>query len=298
MLLKLDAFDLKIVYRPGRLNTAADFLSRLPDESVSLESTVAVCNVNFDRKFVPAVNRRQVIQDYHVLALQHMGIKKTYDALCQRFFWPGMARDVKLFIAECPVCNDYNTAAKPHVPILPIESQAPHDIINIDVVGPLPRSNRNRYIIVAIDHYSKYGFAEAMQRVNANSARDFLKRIVQKFGSWKSITMDNAKIFTGRVFSQFLRDWKIVPHEVSTRHPEANGAAERFVRTLRQLLRKNASTNTWSQALPKVMTAYNAAKHTATSVTPILKYSCQNLQSLGLTKITRYLSLQFDQLLV
>jgi hypothetical protein len=49
MLLKLDAFDLKIVYRAGHLNTAADFLSRLPDDAVSLENS-AVCSINFDRQ--------------------------------------------------------------------------------------------------------------------------------------------------------------------------------------------------------------------------------------------------------
>jgi hypothetical protein len=103
VLLKLDAFDCTLVYKPGRLNTAADFLSRLSDNSVSLQVPI-VCNINPPCQEVSAPDQRQIIKDYHVVALQHLGIKKTYDALCQRFFWPGMARDIKTFINDCPMC--------------------------------------------------------------------------------------------------------------------------------------------------------------------------------------------------
>ncbi len=268
MLLKLDAFDLKIVYRAGRLNAAADFLSRLPDESVSLEST-AVCSIKLDRPLVPAVRRRQVINDYHVSALQHLGYKKTYDAICQRFYWPGMSQDVKSFVTNCSICRSYNTASKPRVPVSPIESKSTHDIVSIDAVGPMPESCGNRYILVAVDHYSKYAFAKAVEQVNGNTTSRFLKDIIKKHGPWKSITMDNAKAFTGKVVSQLLKVWDIKSHPISPRHPESNGSAERFVRTLRQLVRKNSSATTWSQSLPSVLSAYNKARHSATSVTPI-----------------------------
>jgi transposase InsO family protein len=269
MLLKLDAFDLKIVYRPGKLNSAADFLSRLPDESVSLEGAAAVCSVKFDRQWVPATDRRPTIEAYHVLALKHMGSKKTYDAMCQRFFWPGMARDVKQFVSDCKVCCSYNTAAKPRVPVSPVPSKAPRDVIGIDIVGPMPMVDDKKYILVAIDHYTKYGFAQAVESVTADIICTFLREIFKKFGPWKSITMDNAKVFTGKKFFRLLKEWRVEPHLISVRHPEANGAVERFVRTLRQLLRKNGDAKVWVKSLPKVLRAYNSAQHTATSVTPV-----------------------------
>jgi hypothetical protein len=133
----------------------------------------------------------------------------------------------------------------------------------------MPESCGNRYIIVAVDHYSKYAFAQAVERVNGNTTSRFMKEVLNKHGPWKSITMDNAKAFKGKVFSQLLKVWDIKSHPISPRHPEANGSAERFVRTLRQLLRKNASATNWSQTLPFVLSAYNKAKHSATSATPI-----------------------------
>lgn len=268
MLLRLDAYDCKIVYKPGRHNTAADFLSRLPDPHVSLEHAV-ICSVNADERVrVPAPDRRKLIEDYHVKALKHLGFKKTYDAICQRFFWPGMALDVKTFVKDCKKCQQFNTAAKPDVPVSPIESQCPKDILNIDVVGPLPLSNGHRYILVAIDHYSKYAFAVPVSHVNAQTVCHFLSSILSRYGSWKTIITDNARVFTGNKFSALLTSKKIQHRCISPRHPEANGAVERFIRTLRQLLRKNASVTSWAKELIKVVQAYNLAKHTATSVSP------------------------------
>jgi hypothetical protein len=268
MLLKLDAFDCKIVYKPGHLNTAADFLSRLPDSSVSLETPV-ICNINKDRQPVPAPERRKLIQEYHVDALQHLGFTKTYDAMCQRFFWPGMARDIKVFINECDTCLRFNTASKPLTPVEPVQSTHAHDIMNIDIVGPLPKSSGKRFIIVAVDHFSKFGFAVPVERVNSFTTQRFLHQILQRYGTWGSVITDNAKVFTGKRFTSLLKKWKIKACPITPRHPEANGGVERFVRTLRQLLRKNSTESTWATSLPTVLKAYNCAKHTATSVSPI-----------------------------
>jgi hypothetical protein len=76
-------------------------------------------------------------------------------------------------------------------------------------------------------------------------------------------------MFTGAAFSSLLQDWDVSSRHISARHPEANGTAERFIRTLRQLARKNSSTTTWAMTMPQLVTAYNHSKHTATSAAPI-----------------------------
>jgi hypothetical protein len=309
MLLKLDAFDCKIVYKQGSLNVAADFLSRLPEEAVSLEQVSVACcsmvqtcdvgvvsvkerkkrvtfldtdkaspesevccsiNCHKDRKLVPAAERRQVLHDYHVVALHHLGFKKTYDALCQRFYWPGMARDTKSFINECKVCQQFNTVPKKPVhSVTPIITTAPQEILCIDVMGPLPCSAGKKFVLVAIDHHSKFAWAKATSRVNGFIARCFIQDLFRRFGPWQAVISDNAKMFTGAAFSSLLLDWGVDSRHISPYHPEANGTAERFVRTLRELQRKNSSPTTWALATPQLVSAYNYSKHTATSAAPV-----------------------------
>jgi hypothetical protein len=303
MLLKLDAFDCTICYKQGSLNVAADFLSRLPDKSVSLDrsccsislqqgesSTSAgqvkkrvrfavpeeesqACNnisCRAERKFVSVQERRQVLHDYHVVALQHLGVKKTYDALCQRFYWPGMARDVRVFVEECSMCQKYNTVSrKPVHTVAPINTQAPQEMLCIDVVGPLPRSIGKKYLLVAVDHHSKFAWVKSTSRVDGFGARVFVQDLFRRYGPWQAVVSDNAKMFTGAAFSSLLLDWGVSSRHISTYHPEGNGTAERFVRTLRQLQRKNSSHSTWALATPQLVAAYNHSKHTATSASPV-----------------------------
>ena len=301
MLLKLDAFDCKIYYKQGNLNMAADFLSRLPDESVSLDhsccsillqdtlvktapekkhvrfATAAtplhVCSnisCQADRTFVPAQERRQVLHSYHVVALQHLGFKKTYDALCQRFYWPGMARDVKSYVKECSTCQKFNTVTRrPMHPVNPIETNAPQDILHIDIMGPLPCSAGKKFVLVAVDHHSKFAWVKAASRVTGSFVRRFVQQLFCRYGSWHAVISDNAKVFTGAALSSLLLDWGVSSRHISPSHPEANGTAERFVRTLRELQRKNSSPTTWASAMPQLVTAYNYSKHTATSASPV-----------------------------
>ena len=136
-------------------------------------------------------------------------------------------------------------------------------------MGPLPRSAGKKFLLVAVDHHSKFAWVKSASRVNGFLARCFLQQLFHRYGPWQAVISDNAKMFTGAAFSSLLQDWGVSSCHISVCHPEANGTAERFIRTLRQLACKNSSPTTWAMAMPQLVTAYNHSKHTATSATPI-----------------------------
>ncbi len=74
-----------------------------------------------------------------------MGVRKTYDRILRKFYWPRIKRDVVNYIRSCHICQ---MTGKPNqkVPLAPLQPIAvvttPFEHLIIDCVGPLPRSNR------------------------------------------------------------------------------------------------------------------------------------------------------------
>ena len=49
--------------------------------------------------------RLVILREYHASALGgHMGEKNLLASVRRRFYWPGLAKDIKRFCHECPVC--------------------------------------------------------------------------------------------------------------------------------------------------------------------------------------------------
>ena len=53
----------------------------------------------------PQIIRDKVLESLHNSRLSgHLGRDKTYEAVRRRFYWPGMANDVKLWCQSCDFC--------------------------------------------------------------------------------------------------------------------------------------------------------------------------------------------------
>ena len=69
-----------------------------------------------------------------------------------------------------------------------------HDV-SIDVIGPLPQTfHSNQYIIVAINHFTKWIEALAFKNTTATTTALFIHNyIITQHGCPRSITSDNGK---------------------------------------------------------------------------------------------------------
>ena len=58
------------------------------------------------RYFVPFSDRKSTIESiYCVETGGHLGIDKTLDKIRKRFFWPDLAKELKLYKKECYHCQ-------------------------------------------------------------------------------------------------------------------------------------------------------------------------------------------------
>jgi len=82
--------------------------------------------------------------------------------------------------------------------------------IALDTAGPLPETKTcNKYILVAIDHYSKWCEAKAVANHGANTAARFLEDdLICRYGVLKFVLTDNGGEWGGE-FEVMCRDYAI-----------------------------------------------------------------------------------------
>nr|XP_009622749.1 uncharacterized protein LOC104114091 [Nicotiana tomentosiformis] len=120
-------------------------------------------------------------------------------------------------------------------------SPGPFSAWGMDVIGPvkLVASNGHRFILVAIDYYTKWfeatSYKVVTKKVVANFVRD---RIVCRFGVPESIITDNAANINNDLIKAMCETFKI-KHRYSTAYrPQMNGVVEAANKNIKKILRK------------------------------------------------------------
>jgi hypothetical protein len=86
----------------------------------------------------------------------HFGIESTYNRVKERYYWKGMKNDIHEYVKTCYQCQ-MRGRPRGDNELHPMHIKEPFYQIGIDFVGPLPITDKgNRYIIVAMDYFTKW----------------------------------------------------------------------------------------------------------------------------------------------
>ena len=200
----------------------------------------------------------------------HLGIDKTFEKIRNQYYWPQMFETIKDYIRSCEQCQKRGKHRLPGV-LHPIPVGEPFSQIGIDIVGPLPRTQKgNRYIIVATDYFTKWPEAEAVSEATGKRVAEFIyQTIICRHGCPKKILSDRGTHFRNEIVDGLLKQFEI-RHLLSTPyHSQTNGLVERFNRTLCESLAKiTEGKEDWDQHLSPVLFAYRTSKQSSTKMTP------------------------------
>lgn len=101
--------------------------------------------------------------------------------------------------------------------------------VAVDVVGPLPHSNRgNRYVLSAMDYFTKWPEAYALPDQEAETVVDALvDGMFSRFGVPESIHSDQGRNFESQVFATMFE--RLGAHKTRTTPlwPQSDGLVER-----------------------------------------------------------------------
>ncbi|KAL2226183.1 UNVERIFIED_CONTAM: Gag-Pol polyprotein [Sesamum indicum] len=147
----------------------------------------------------------------------------------QGFYWPTMAKDSKELVKKCESCQKYATLIhQPATPMEPLKIACPFDQWGIDIVGPFPLAQaQKKFIIVAVEYFTKWVEAEAVARISEREVINFIwKNIICRFGLPRVLISDNGTQFQGRKITEWSKELKIAQHFTAVTNPQANGQTE------------------------------------------------------------------------
>jgi hypothetical protein len=200
----------------------------------------------------------------------HLGTEATFNKIRSRYYWPQFYDDIKKYVESCDACQRRGRPRKNNE-LHPIPVNSPFYQIGIDIVGPLPRTQRGKkYIVTAMDYLTKWPEARALTEATAEKVADFIyEQIICQHGCPQIILTDRGTHFNNNMVNRLLEKFKI-KHLLSTPyHPQTNGLVERFNRTLCESLAKMSDkTNDWDLFIPPVLFAYRTTKHSTTKIEP------------------------------
>ena len=225
------------------------------------------------RQVIPRHQKNQLLKETHDHLLSgHQGQDNTHQRTSTLYYWPGMERDIKEYVRTCHICQKRERRCG-EAPLEPIKKGTkPFQQVGIDVMGPLPRSlTGKRYIVVAVDHFTKWVEARALEEADAQSIAGFIyEDIITRHGIPQKITTDRGSEFVNDFIKIMTTVYKIHHIKTTAYHPQGNGQVERVNRTLKDILSKYTVKvpGKWDLFLPSALYATRVSKQATTRYSP------------------------------
>ncbi|PRQ22490.1 putative nucleotidyltransferase, Ribonuclease H [Rosa chinensis] len=230
-----------------------------------------------DRIFVPETSewRSKLLLEFHAsLQAGHSGYLRTLTRLSRNFAWPGMRKDVKLYVASCDQCQrqKYESIHPPGLlQPLPIPDHTWEDI-SMDFVEGLPDSQGYNAIMVVVDRLSKYAhFVPVSHPFTASQIADtFMKHIFKLHGMPKRIVSDRDPVFLSHFWTVFFKLQGTQLCHSSAYHPQSDGQSEVVNRSLEHFLRCFVldKPSTWKELLHWAEWWNNTTFHSTIRMSP------------------------------
>ena len=204
----------------------------------------------------------------------HLGVKRTFMKIRQRFFWPRCKSDVERWCKQCNSCAQIKPGPGYRAKLHQVPVRNKLDRVAIDILGELPETeNGNNYILVMTDYFTKWTHAMALPDQTAQTVADRLMiEFCSVFGMPVYLHSDQGRNFESNLFKQICKLLGIEKTRSSPYRSQSDGMVERWNRTIQQMLKAfiNDNRDDWDDHLSYLCMAYRATPHESTGCSPNL----------------------------
>ena len=223
---------------------------------------------------VPITLRQRVIWDYHDVPLAgHPGAEETTRAIQEHFFWPGMSREIKRYVARCHLCICTKPLHGRHTDgQRPRTTRTAWETLAVDLMGPYPLTKRgNRFILVVTDMFTRWVESFPLRNSHAPTLiRTLEDEVFCRFGYPRHLLSDNGSQFTSTTWTESAQRWECALWTTPEYHPRANPTERRNQEVKKGLrLRLTAGNQRiWDEQLPELLFGLRRRRNAATGYTP------------------------------
>jgi len=210
------------------------------------------------RILIPADLRHSVMALAHE---GHPGQEAFQDALRQRVWWPGMSKDVTLYMERCSECWRRRTNGPQE--LLPTEIEGVWEKLAVDLV-----SIEGRSFLSIIDYGSRFPILRPLLSTTTTAVIDVLDDIFAMFGLPASLVSDNGPQFISEQMAVFLSRLNISHVKSSPRYARSNGMVERLHRVIKERLSALKPHLPFQRRLNQVMFDIRGSRHRMLGTSP------------------------------
>jgi len=227
--------------------------------------------------YVPAKEslRHRIFRAHHDDYLAgHPRQYRTAELVTRNYYWPGVSKDAKKYVAACPTCQRTKTfPARPRGPLHPnAVPERPWQYISIDLITKLPVSRGFDSIAVVVDRLGKGIRAlPCTERISGEGvARLYRDHVWKDYGLPEVVISDRGSMFVGHFMRDLLGLLGVKSNASTAYHPQTDGQTERVNQEIEQYLRvfTNFLQDDWADWLPMAEFSYNDKVHTSMGFSP------------------------------
>ena len=189
--------------------------------------------------------RREILRLYHNHPLAgHPDISNTTHLLSQTYEGKGMKESAEDYVRGCAVCQENKPRTThrkaPLQPITPNPHSGPFQMVAMDLITDLPKSNGFNAVLTIIDH----GCSKAAKFIPCTTnitgegiAALYLQHLVPWFGIPHKIISNCDLCFISHFMTELCQLLHITQNMLTAFHPHTDRASEQANQWLKQYLR-------------------------------------------------------------
>ncbi|KAD3066941.1 hypothetical protein E3N88_34821 [Mikania micrantha] len=198
-----------------------------------------------------------------------------YQDLRTSYWWPGMKKDIALYVGKCLTCSKVKAEHQKPSGLLqqPEIPQWKWEQISMDFITKLPRTPRGfDSIWVIVDRLTKSAhFLPIREDYKMEKLSTlYINEIIARHGTPTSIISDRDSGFTSRFWQSLQKALGTRVNLSTAYHPQTDGQSERTIQTLEDMLRSCVIDfgGSWDTHLPLIEFSYNNSYHTSIQCAP------------------------------